>query len=180
MTRKERLTMSGVLLVVGLLTTIDIAMDLSEGATWWHVGIEGVIAVAALFGVYSLMKGSIGLKKDLLHNEAMLGQEKRATDRWRELSQRYRDGLSESIDQQFEAWALTPSEKEVALLLIKGFSFKEIATMRQTAEKTTRSQAAVIYAKSGLAGRTQLSAFFLEDLLSPKESAAVGRNDQPR
>lgn len=169
MTRKERLTTSGMLLVISLLTTVDIVMDLSEGATWWHVGIEGAIALAALLAGYSLMKGSIVLKKDLERNEAMLSQEKDASNRWRELSRRYRDGLSDSIDQQFEAWTLTKSEKEVALLLIKGFSFKEIATMRQTAEKTTRSQAAEIYAKSGLAGRTQLSAFFLEDLLSPKE-----------
>lgn len=30
-----------------------------------------------------------------------------------------------------------------------------------------RAQSAAVYAKSGLAGRTELSAFFLEDLLVP-------------
>jgi len=56
----------------------------------------------------------------------------------------------------------------VAFLLIKGFSLKEIADYRSTAEKTTRAQATVVYAKSGLSGRSQLSAFFLEDLLLPQ------------
>jgi DNA-binding NarL/FixJ family response regulator len=43
---------------------------------------------------------------------------------------------------------------------------KEIADIRQTQEKTVRTQATTIYKKSGLSGRQELSAFFLEDILS--------------
>jgi len=76
-------------------------------------------------------------------------------------------GLSHAIDQQLEAWRLTPAEKEVAFLLLKGLSFKEIAPVRGTSERTVRQQALAVYAKSGLAGRAELAAFFLEDLLLP-------------
>lgn len=63
-------------------------------------------------------------------------------------------------------WLLSPGEKDVALLLIKGLAMKEIAVIRNTQEKTVRQQATNIYKKSGLSGRQELSAFFLEDILS--------------
>ena len=50
---------------------------------------------------------------------------------------------------------------------LKGLSLKEIAAARGTSEKTARVQSGAVYAKSGLAGRSELSAFFLEDLLPP-------------
>jgi DNA-binding CsgD family transcriptional regulator len=70
------------------------------------------------------------------------------------------------IDQQLDGWKLTPSEKEVAWLMIKGFAFKEIATFRSVTEKTVHQQAAVVYKKSGVSGRHELISGFLEDFVS--------------
>jgi hypothetical protein len=39
--------------------------------------------------------------------------------------------------------------------------------VRNTTEKTARVQSMSIYAKAGISGRSELSAFFLEDLLVP-------------
>ena len=75
--------------------------------------------------------------------------------------------LGAAIDQQLERWGLTAAEKEVALLLLKGLSHKEIATARDVAESTVRQQARALYRKAGLGGRHDLAAFFLEDLLGP-------------
>jgi DNA-binding NarL/FixJ family response regulator len=44
---------------------------------------------------------------------------------------------------------------------------KAIADLRQTSERTVRQQALAVYRKSGLNGRNDLAAFFLEDLLLP-------------
>lgn len=67
---------------------------------------------------------------------------------------------------QFADWGLSPSESEVALLLIKGLSMKEISLAREVKEKTVRQQATSVYAKSGYAGRHELVAHFIEDLMS--------------
>lgn len=67
---------------------------------------------------------------------------------------------------EFTQWGLSPSESEVALLLIKGLSMREVAQARQVKEKTIRQQATSIYAKSGYAGRHELAAHFIEDLFS--------------
>ena len=69
------------------------------------------------------------------------------------------------IKWQFAEWGFTPSEEEVALLMLKGLSIKEISQARSTQEKTVRKQASAIYDKSNLGGRHELSAWFFEDLL---------------
>ena len=80
-------------------------------------------------------------------------------------------GLSDQIDRQLGDWQLTAAEREVALFMLKGLRHKEIAALRGTSERTVRQQALTIYKKAGLDGRTDLAAFFLEDLLQPVEGA---------
>jgi DNA-binding NarL/FixJ family response regulator len=87
--------------------------------------------------------------------------------RWRAEARTLLNGLGADIDEQFSRWNLTEAERSVALLLLKGFSLKEIASVRATTERTIRAQARSLYSKSGLTGRAALSAFFLEDLLAP-------------
>ncbi len=89
--------------------------------------------------------------------------------RWRSEARTYLNGLGEAIEAQFSRWNLTEAEREVALLLLKGLSHKEISTVRAVSERTVREQARSLYAKAGLTGRATLSAFFLEDLLAPIE-----------
>jgi DNA-binding CsgD family transcriptional regulator len=73
--------------------------------------------------------------------------------------------MAKVLQTQFEEWGLTQTEKEVSLLLLKGLSFKEIAAVRKTLEKTVRQQASSIYKKAGVTGRHEFSAWFIEDIL---------------
>jgi DNA-binding CsgD family transcriptional regulator len=88
---------------------------------------------------------------------------------WRTDMRELIKGLGHAIDTQFERWQLTEAEREVALLMLKGLSHKEIAAMRDTSERTVRQQSQFIYKKAKLSGRAALSAFFLEDLLLPSQ-----------
>jgi len=73
------------------------------------------------------------------------------------------------MQKQFDVWKLTNSEQDVVLALLKGLSFREVAEIRQTREKTVRQQAANVYRKAGVAGRHELAGWFFEDLLqSPR------------
>jgi DNA-binding NarL/FixJ family response regulator len=91
----------------------------------------------------------------------------------RERSRTAMEGLARAIDERFDAWGLTPTEREIALLLLKGKSHKEIAYATGRSERTVRQHAVSVYEKSGLAGRAELSAFFLEDLMLPRRLGAV-------
>lgn len=90
--------------------------------------------------------------------------------RWRDAARAHVSGLSQAIAAQFRAWALTESEADVAGLMLKGLAHKEIAALRQCSEATVRQHATVVYRKSGLTSRGQLTAFFLEDLLLPSDA----------
>jgi DNA-binding NarL/FixJ family response regulator len=71
------------------------------------------------------------------------------------------------VDAQFRAWQLTPAEREVALLLLKGYSHKHVASATGRSERTARQHATAVYQKAGLGSRAELAAYFLEDLLLP-------------
>src|SRR5690606_27259970 len=93
--------------------------------------------------------------------------QRRERDLWRARAEQLLRGLGEAIDAQLRSWRLTPAERETALLLLKGLGHKEIAAVCGRSERTVRQHAVAVYRKSGLGGRAELSAFFLEDLLLP-------------
>lgn len=170
MNSRERTLIALILAAIVVLVTTDLITDFSEGVRWWHLLVEGSITLAALIGIFMLIRGSIELKHSLVAEREVSRELRNEAEKWRSRSRKYLDGLSEAIDSQLTAWKLTVSEKEVAFLLLKGLSLKEIAEIRKTSEKTARAQSMAIYSKSGLSGRSELSAFFLEDLLLPREA----------
>ncbi|NQU55730.1 MAG: helix-turn-helix transcriptional regulator [Rhodospirillales bacterium] len=70
------------------------------------------------------------------------------------------------IYAKFDVWELTPSEREIALFLIKGLSTQEISDARNSRPGTVKSQSSAIYQKAGVKGRNELAAYFVEDLLA--------------
>lgn len=165
------------LIMIGLFTVEDIFSDLGEGAPVGHVAAEVVAATLSFLAVWLLWKRNSALQIELAEQKELRDQAEAdrsaalvEAQQWRQEASRSLQGLSEAIDTQLDRWSLTPAEKEVALLLLKGLSLKEIATVRGVSEKTARAQSFSVYAKSGLSGRAELSAFFLEDLMLPQVS----------
>lgn len=169
MNNQERWIIIVILLGTALFVGTDLFTDSREGASWWHLTAEGFIALAALGGVVFLLSGSFALKRSLAVEVQRSSSLRAEAEQWRMQAKVHIEGLAQEIERQLTLWKLTASEKEVAFLLLKGLSHKEIAEVRSTSEKTVRAQATVIYEKSGLSGRSELSAFFLEDLLGPGE-----------
>ncbi|WP_081531700.1 LuxR C-terminal-related transcriptional regulator [Rhodovulum sp. P5] len=119
-----------------------------------------MVLIAMMVGrVDTLEADSVALRRDL----ALATQ---AGEAWRQQSRKLMQGLSDAITQQFDRWNLSPAEADVAGLMLKGLSLREIAGLRQSSEATVRQQAQNVYRKSGLANRAELSAYFLEDLFA--------------
>lgn len=95
---------------------------------------------------------------------------------WREERREEIAALGQAIEQQFKLWRLTEAEIDIAGLMLKGASQKEIALARNTSEATIRQQAQSVYRKSGLSGRAELSAYFLESLFATAEDTATQRS----
>lgn len=76
--------------------------------------------------------------------------------------------FSAMLDEHFMQWNLTHSEKDVALLAIKGLDIEEIAIARETKAGTIKAQLNAIYKKAQVSGRPQLISYFIEELMSEK------------
>ncbi|MDT8319643.1 MAG: hypothetical protein RQ826_03875 [Xanthomonadales bacterium] len=162
---RDHIILLATLISITAIIATDLVIDSREGVAFWHLLTEGTAGLLALGGTFFILKDMIRLRRDLSRERKLSATLKVEAEQWQTRSKRYLEGLSSLIDQQLTAWGLTPAEREVAFLLLKGLSLKDIAMVRKTTEKTARVQSMAIYAKAGLAGRSELSAFFLEDLL---------------
>jgi len=167
LTTNERAFLGAVLLGIVVLVGLDLISDYEAGAEVSHLLLEFSLAACAAIGFTFVVRDSFRKTKRLTFSKAQIELKEIETAKWRSETRNHIEGLGLAIDRQMTQWRLSESEKEVALLLLKGLSLKEIADVRNTAEKTARTQSTAIYAKAGLAGRSELSAFFLEDLLVP-------------
>ncbi|MEQ8557304.1 MAG: hypothetical protein RIB03_03215 [Henriciella sp.] len=158
-----RIVSASVFAVIAALIALDLLLDSRDGVGWLHVLLEASVLVAALFGLVVMLRefGRVSLDLTIARDDAA---------RWRSEHKALLSGLSVAIARQFSDWGLTQAESEIGFLLLKGFSHHEIAELRGTSERTAREQARSLYRKSGLTGRNQLSAFFLEDLLQPAKA----------
>jgi DNA-binding NarL/FixJ family response regulator len=145
---------------------LDIFFDIKEGIPLSHVWHEVALFVLAISAVIWQIKVILIKNAHINLLNAELLETKKSYQDWKLKAQASSHELGRLIEGQFSVWHLSESERDVALLLIKGFSMKEVAEVRQTHEKTVRQQATSIYRKSGLSGRQELAAFFLEDMLN--------------
>lgn len=72
--------------------------------------------------------------------------------------------LADLMEDYFRNWGLTPSEQDVAVFAIKGYTIAEIAKLRHSAEATVKTHLNSIYRKAGVPGRAQLVSVLVEDL----------------
>jgi len=153
------------LLIIMCLNFIDVLTDISLGVPLDHILLESLIVIASGIGAIFLIKNMYELTSDIATlKQALLISD----DKFRNISEEMKNARHEYsavIHSQFEQWSLTPSEQEVAMLLLKGLSFKEISGVRSTKEKTVRQQASVIYSKASVEGRHEFAAWFLEDFM---------------
>jgi DNA-binding CsgD family transcriptional regulator len=171
---RRRIALTVLLLALAAAGATDLAFDWPHAPNPLHVVVEATILLACLGGIAWLWGLQTRTRRSLA--QARASAESRATERdsWRARAETLLRGLGAAIDDQLRAWQLTPAERETALLLLKGYGHKEIAVLCGRSERTVRQHAVAVYRKSGLGGRAELAAFFLEDLLLP---AAPGEAD---
>jgi DNA-binding NarL/FixJ family response regulator len=149
------------------LVILDLAWDYSKGVPWVHIGTELIVLLIAGIAAGQLLRLLLRERTAIGQLKTDLVAARQESRHWRNQSRELVAGLGAAIEAKFQEWRLSEAEREVGLLLLKGFSHREIAELRQTSERTVREQARALYRKAGLNGRASLSAYFLEDLLLP-------------
>ena len=162
--RGLRIILALVLVATILGGGIDLVLDGPDSWTSPHVLYEATLILAASLTMAWLWSGWWRSQRDLGRTRNVLAERSAERDAWRSSAESHRAGLGEAIAGQMSVWGLTPVEREVALLLLKGHSHKQIAYATNRSERTVRQHAVTIYQKSGLNGRAELAAFFLEGI----------------
>lgn len=163
-----RLPLTALLVAIVAGGIVDLVLDAPQ--TWLsiHVIYELALIGAALALTAWLWQGWWRAETSAGVLRLTLAERQAERDAWRARAERALEGMGRAVDEQFRAWQLTPAEREVALLLLKGHGHKQIAAATGRSERTVRQHAVAVYQKSGLQGRAELAAFFLEDLVMPE------------
>ena len=170
---------------LSLSLILVLSLIVAGGATdLWLDGPEKWFTVHAALEILLLLCSSAGLiffwrswreserearaiRIALTQSQESLAERRAERDRLRADAEHALAGLGKAIDAQFDSWSLTPTEREVAVLLLKGLGHKQIAGQTGRSERTVRQHAVSVYGKAGLSGRAELAAFFLQDLMLP-------------
>ncbi|MCP5043190.1 MAG: helix-turn-helix transcriptional regulator [bacterium] len=164
-----RFALTALLVAIAAWGVVDLILD--QPQDWWsvHVIVEVGFVLLTATAIVVLWQGWVGARRGLSLAQERLAAKETERDEWRGRATKILRGLGEEIDAQFDRWSLTPTERQVALLLLKGLGHKEVAATLDRSERTVRQHAVAVYRKSGLGGRAELAAFFLEDLLLPAD-----------
>lgn len=168
------------LMILFAFVGVDLAADARSGGSDGHLAVELAIMLLALAGAMALIVRLVQARRRARVLHAQLRQVESEVERFRAESHDHLRGLAVAVDRQLSRWSLSPAEREVGLLLLRGLSHKEIAGARTTSERTVRQQALAVYRKAGLSGRAALAAFFLKGLpvlseLEPGTDRSRGR-----
>jgi DNA-binding CsgD family transcriptional regulator len=165
--RAMRWVLAGLIAAIVTGGTVDLILDHPTRWTSGHTLYEllliagGVVSAVWLWTNWKrAAESAVELRRSLVERQA-------ERDAWRARAGQALEGLARAVSDQFTTWGLTPAEREVALLLLKGESHKAIAAASGRSERTVRQHAVAAYGKAGLAGRAELAAFFLGDLRLP-------------
>ncbi len=151
--------------LICIFATLDVLVDIREGVSINHLFHELGLVLLSLIGILLQFQIIARQKRTISVYSLEMQELKKEKEEFKQKVSSLSGEFMNLIDGQFEKWSLTPGEKDVGVLLIKGLSMKEIADIRKSNESTVRQQASSIYKKSGVGGRQELAAFFLDDLL---------------
>lgn len=139
--------------IIGDVLVPDVGED--EGR---HVIFE----ILATFGLIAAIFFEIRILKRLTQQRARL--ETALSDA--------QSAVFDVIEAQFDLWALSPAERDVATFLVKGLSTAEIAEMRGSKEGTVKAQLNAIYRKSGCANRSEVMSQLIDTLMGRRDVTA--------
>jgi DNA-binding CsgD family transcriptional regulator len=161
-----------------LLMTLEIVTEEDE-LEFFDVLVDALailLTIGAAVGVALLAQRMHSQHEEKLALIRDLETARAEGEAWRDKVRSHLAGIRVEMEKQFEDWGMTAAEQEIGMLILKGLTHKEVASLRGTSEATVRQQAQSIYQKSNLPGKTAFSAYFLEDLFAPDMIADEARS----
>ena len=153
-----------------LFFTFDVIKDVTEHMrnNIPYAGTEAIHMLFEFVAVVGLLLGSVSMWRALQHNIQLNMQAN-------ETIKIQRGHFDEVALTRFKVWAFTNSETDVAKLILRGMSLKEIAEARTVSIGTIKAQTNSILKKSGAENRAAFLGLFIDEFLDD----TLNNNQQP-
>ena len=147
-------------IIAFLFFMFDVAFDLKDHVAHnlrYEIG-ELVHLLFEIFAVFALGAGIFVTSQYM----ALLRQSKQNA----ELSLHHlRKDFGALMQDKFERWSLTPAEKDISVLLLKGLGTSEISEIRSTKLGTVKLQVHKVLQKAGATNRAEFMSLFMDEFL---------------
>lgn len=142
----------------------DELQDLQQGESPLTVWMEILIVSSSLGFVFYITQMLYKNQRQQKEMKQTLAQVRQQLHSSNQRLQQGKEAFRSTIEWQLDEWQLTPTQQDVAILLLRGLDIREIAEIRHVQEKTIRNHLSAIYDKSNLPGRHVFCAWFFEGL----------------
>lgn len=163
---KIPLVLAALMIVQGVCAAVflsdlltEIAEPVMTTAERWHLYTERAATFALLAGIVFEFRYLLWLLRRKTHLEDSLRTASAA--------------IFDIIEAEFEAWRLTPAERDVASFLVKGLSIAEIAGLRGSAEGTVKAHLNAIYRKSGTRNRAEMLSHLIDTMMGNRPQPEI-------
>lgn len=139
-------------IICALIFVADVLRDLANlDGPVWELLPEALACLALLGGIFFEAVYLVQLlrRKEKLEHSVSLASA----------------ALHEVVEKHFDDWVLTPSERDVAGLMVKGLSIIEIAGVRGSAEGTVKAHLNGIYRKANARNRAEVLSHIMDTLI---------------
>lgn len=151
------LTLIQVLCVIGL--SVDLWSELPDPGYWRFISPDHLLHIAVEAGMVALVLIGLGVTRS-----AMIKLQGERND-LRDQPGSLRGEFDALIQARFSEWRLTPAQRDVALLTMRGLRLSKIAEARHCAEGTVKAHLNAIFRAAGVGTRSELIGLFMEELL---------------
>lgn len=153
-----------VVCAVGFLT--DLVIEFPDPRAWPYLSASGVVHLVTELGIMALLVVGVVLARQAIRQAA---QER---DRARAELRSLRGDFDRILQAHFSLWNLTPAQRDIALLTLRGLPIERIAQLRGSAPGTVKAHLNAIYRAGGFHTRSELVGFFMDELLDHGASEA--------
>ena len=147
-------------LIAFLFFMFDVAFDLKDriandtpynNSEIIHLSFEALAVFALGTGIFVTMQYMALLRERKLYAELSL--------------RHLRKDFGGLMENKFQRWGLSPAEKDISVLILKGLGTSEISEIRSTKLGTVKLQVHKILQKAGASNRAEFMSLFMDDFL---------------
>lgn len=139
--------------------TIDLSSEFPDPRGWVYLSLGGALHLAMETGIMVLLMLGFVLARQAMRRTA------RERDRAQTDLRSLRGDFDAILRHHFARWKLTPTQTDVALLVLRGLTIEQISQARVCAAGTVKAHLNAIYRAGGFATRGELVGFFMDELL---------------